>query len=374
MHSDNGPHMSYEVGGQLWVKDAPGFAEAITQAHAARQRPRCMCTTEGVEMYVARLAEPHGGYIVKRMPDTGCRHAPDCPSYEPSAELSGLEQFLGNAIVEDPSTGKTTLKLDFPLSKMPARTQTPRGASHRDRLVSDGCKLSLRNLLHYLWEQADLTRWHPGFAGKRHWATVRRHLLAAAAPMVTRNDTLLHKLYLPEAFSVEKRDAIKARRLAQWTPALAQPGRVSQLMLLIGEVKEIVPSRYGFKIVIKHVPDQSFAVQERLYRQLEHHFANELELWGTDDTIRLAIIATFGVSQAGLPCIDTLSLMALTSEWIPIANGYEAHLVRALIHDNRCFIKTQCYNGRKTAEVASAVLTDTDEAVVMAPNAQQTLA
>ena len=30
------------------------------------------------------------GYIVKRMPNTGRLHAPDCPSYEPPAEFSGL--------------------------------------------------------------------------------------------------------------------------------------------------------------------------------------------------------------------------------------------------------------------------------------------
>jgi hypothetical protein len=257
---------------------------------------------------------------------------------------------------------------------MPGRDQTPPGASYTDRVASDGGRLSLRNLLHYLWEQADLNRWHPGFAGKRHWATVRRHLLAAASSMVTRNDTLLHKLYLPEVFTVEQRDAINARRLAQWTPALAQHARVSQLMLLIGEVKEIVPSRYGFKIIIKHLPDQAFAIDERLYRRLEHRFANELELWGTDDTARLAIIATFSVTHTGLPCIDTLSLMALSSEWIPIASGYDAHLVRTLVHGQRSFIKTQRYNQRETTEVASAVLTDTGEAVIMAPIAQQTLA
>jgi hypothetical protein len=139
-------------------------------------------------------------------------------------------------------------------------------------------------------------------------------------------------------------------------------------------VYQCLPSRYGFKIVIKHVPDQSFAIQERLYRQLEHHFANELELWGTDDTARLAIIATFSVTHTGLPCIDTLSLMALSSEWIPIASGYDAHLVRTLVHGQRSFIKTQRYNQRETTEVASAVLTDTGEAVIMAPIAQQTLA
>jgi hypothetical protein len=127
-------------------------------------------------MYVARLGE---GYIVKRMPDTGSHHAPDCPSYEPPAEFSGLGQVLGSAITEDPATGETTLKLDFPLTKMPGRSTIPPTGGEGDSVSSTGTKLSLRGLLHYLWDQAELTRWHPGFAGKRTWATVRRHLLQA---------------------------------------------------------------------------------------------------------------------------------------------------------------------------------------------------
>jgi hypothetical protein len=97
--------------------------DAVADAHAAHQRPRCLCLAEGVEMYVARL----GGRATSSSacPDTGSHHAPDCPSYEPPAEFSGLGQVLGSAITEDPATGETTLKLDFPLSKMPGRSTAP---------------------------------------------------------------------------------------------------------------------------------------------------------------------------------------------------------------------------------------------------------
>ena len=205
-----------------------------------------VCQADGVEMYVARLAGPHEGYIVKRMPDTGSHHAPDCPSYEPPAEFSGLGQVLGSAITEDPTTGETTLKLDFPLTKMPGRSMIPPTGGEGDSVSSTGTKLSLRGLLHYLWDQAELTRWHPGFAGKRTWATVRRHLLQAAEHKLARGAALRARLYVPEPFSIEERDAINSRRLAQWQIAVSAPGKAQQLMLLIGEVKEIVPARYGF--------------------------------------------------------------------------------------------------------------------------------
>ena len=44
-------------------------------------------------------------------------------------------------------------------------------------------RLSLRGLLYFLWHEAELTRWHPGFTGKRTWSVVRSHLLSAARNM-----------------------------------------------------------------------------------------------------------------------------------------------------------------------------------------------
>ena len=90
---------AYLVGGRRLEVGSTEFAEAIAAAHATHQRPRCLCLVEGVEMYVARLAGTDEGFIVKRMPDTGCHHAPDCPSYEPPADLSGLGQVLGGSLV-----------------------------------------------------------------------------------------------------------------------------------------------------------------------------------------------------------------------------------------------------------------------------------
>ena len=295
-HGLTAPPSVYEVSGQRFEAASRGFAEAIADAHAAHQRPRCMCLVDGVEMYVARLAGTNEGFIVKRMPDTGSHHAPDCPSYEPPAEFSGLGQVLGSAITEDPATGETTLKLDFSMSKIAGRSAMPTTGGDIDSVTSSGTKLSLRGLLHYLWDQADLTRWQPGFAGKRTWSTVRKHLLQAANNKIARGDSLRSRLYIPEVFSVDQRDAINARRMAQWSQAIAAPGKPQHLMLLIAEVKEIVPARYGFKAVVKHVPDQAFALDEQLYRRLGRRFESALALWGATEDIHMVIIATFSVS------------------------------------------------------------------------------
>ncbi len=312
-----------------------GFGAALASAYAARHRPLCLCTDSGAEpaeMYIARTG---GGFAVKRMPFTGGRHAPNCPSYEPPEGWSGLGHLMGSAINEDPHTGITSLKLGFAMSKTGPRTIEPGSGEEADSVGSDGTRLTLRALLHYLWDEAELTRWQPGFEGKRTWGSVRHHLLQAADGKEARGQALRGRLYIPEPFSVEQRDAINARRRAQWARG-TQPSRgVKPLMLLIGEVKEIVPARYGYKAVIKHVPDQAFAMDDGLFRRMERRLDRELSLWGAADDLRMVIGATFGLTGASVPAIDSLTLMPTTLQWLPVEDAAEKELVERLVREGR---------------------------------------
>lgn len=360
MYSDDLPHMVYDIGGRRWVKGAPGFAEAIAAAFAQQRRPRCLCqqveTGKGIEMYVARLID---GYIVKRMPNTGSQHATSCLSYEPPAELSGLEGLLGSAISENTATGKTTLKLDFPLTKILGRSRLPSANRHSGSVATEGTKLSLTGLLHYLWDQAELTRWRPSFKSKRSWATVRKHLLQAAQHKIASGSELQNVIYIPEVFYVEQRDAINARRLVHWGQALPTQGQKQQLILLIGEVKAIERARYGYKVVVKHVPDQAFAIDECLYRKLGRCFERELALWGASEVTHMVMISTFSVSAGGMPSIQELSLMPATAQWIPVESAFELQLIDTLVKEGRAFTRGLRYGTFPLQALASAILTDT---------------
>jgi Protein of unknown function (DUF1173) len=146
-------------------------------------------------------------------------------------------------------------------------------------------RLSLRALLHFLWEQAGLTRWHPGFEHRRTWGAVRRQLQEATTQMCTSGETLAARLYVPEPFCVEQRDVIAARRHNRWADAAGPGNGMQRLLLMIAEVKEIVPSRHGQNAIIKHIPDVAFALEGSLYTGLERRFGQELSLWSSvDDT------------------------------------------------------------------------------------------
>lgn len=344
-----------EIDGQSFEADSPEFAVAVALAYQHQRRPRCLCRPQGVEMYVARLRD---GYIVKRMPQTGSDHAPCCQSFEPAVTASGLEPLLGTAIVEDPSCGVTTLRLDFPLSLQPGRPAPPRIPSCSGSVQNQGKRLSLRSLLHFLWDQAGLTRWQPSFEGRRHWGTVRRLLLQAAEQKIACGASLSSRFFVPERFSPEIKDQIGERRRLIWASSARRTDRPQQLLLMIAELKEIVPGRHGYRVVVKHIPDVAFAMDEVLYRRVQGRFADELALWNASEDIRMVTVCAFGLNDAGLPHLASLYLMTTTRQWLPIEGVPEWQLVSRLVSHQRSFTKLLRYDLRSETKIACVTLTD----------------
>lgn len=323
-------------------------------------RPRCLCSaseTGGVDMYVARIG---GRYVLKRMPGTGPHHAPICPSYTPPAELTGLAPLLGTAIREQPSTGVTRLALGFPLSRSVGRE---RGGGSADAATAatdtDETKLSLRALLHFLWEEAEFTRWVPGMAGRRNWPAIRKHILAAAEAKIAKTRDLRELLWLPEPFTVADKFEIAARRGAVFTP-LASARNNRKLMLALGEVKDIAPARFGrSKLIIKHAPDCPFLVEPELHAHLRRAFTTELALRQGIPDSKLIALLTFGVTGTGVAVADQVAVMTVTAQWIPFESVFEHTLLSELIAHQRRFTKSLRYNQHPTSPLASLVLTDT---------------
>jgi hypothetical protein len=326
----------------------------LAEAHGNKVRPLCMCLSTGVSMYVAKVGEH---FIIKRMPNMGGAHAPDCASYEPPAELSGLGEVKGEAIQENIEDGITTLKLDFSLSKTGGRAAPAPSGEAADTVRTDGAKLTLRGTLHYLWEEAGLNRWYPAMTGKRSWFVVRKYLLQAAAGKVSKGAPLGRSLYVPESFSQEQAGGISQRRIAHMAE-LAANKKTRKLMIAIGEVKELAESRYGFKIVAKHLPDFPLMMSEDLHRRLQKRFANELALWDSIEDAHLIFIATFGLGPTGIASIETLAVMVVSANWIPFEHAYDKLMLEALTVQKRRFVKGLRYNLAENKPLACAVLAD----------------
>lgn len=317
----------FRIGARIFEEGDADFEGALDEAYRRKIRPLCLCKEPGLPMYIARFG---AHFTIKRMPLSGSAHALSCPSYEPPDELSGLGTLMGSAIQIDPESGLAALKVGFSLTKVGSRTASVAGAGGTDSIAGETRNLSLRSLLHYLWHQAELTTWTSLWTGKRHWPIIRWHLLEAAKQMTLKGGMLSDVLFVPETFRLAEKSAIEQRRIAALARTFPLKSGPRKLMILVGEVKEIAPARIGHRLIIKHMPDFPFMLDEDLYRRLRARFENEIALWDADTQSHLMAIATFGLSPSGLAVVEEIALMVVAENWVPYESVYEKRLVDAL--------------------------------------------
>lgn len=341
----------------------PEAQESLGRAKAARLRPLCLCQSPGVEMYIAAAGRD---LIVKRMPGTAAAHDHRCRSWLPPSELSGYGAVADKSIVDNPADGTTALRLGFSLSKAGNRSAPEPSGSPSDTVQSDGNKLSLLAVLHYLWDEAELTTWHAAFIGHRSWAVVYHRLRAAVDGKLVRKNPLAPSLFVPEPFSAARKTEIEQRRIKAWAPARRQPGKTTKLLIGVGEIKAIEPANHGYKVQIRHQPGHPWFLDEDLHRKLTKRFEIELEHWQMAEAgeVRLLAICTFSVSRAGYANVEELSLMTTDNNWIPFTGDAARTLLNSAIEQERSFRKVLPYNGSCTA-LASLILTDTTPAVAV---------
>jgi hypothetical protein len=342
----------FTIGDRVVEEPSPELRAFLPQAYEQRLRPMCMCKAPPAPMYIARVEDQ---YLVKRMPVSGRDHDPSCPSYEPPYELSGLGPLIGNAIQIDAS-GKADLKLDFSLTKRGPRAAPSIPAETSDHGIrSEPRKLSLRAMLHYLWEAGELTEWRSTWAGRRGWGRARASLLNAAAQMTARGATLGEMLFVPEVFHPEDKEGIAARRVAALKGVLATGSGPRKLMMIVAEVKEFSAAREGQRIVVRHMPFP-LMIEEGAWRRLAARYATELELWRSKEAFHLVVIATFGISAAGIAAVEEVALMVVNEHWLPFEDIHELRLLEKLSHLKRKSVKGLRFNLPRDAPIVSVTL------------------
>lgn len=345
------------AGRQIEQHTSSSGQRILAAAHAAHLRPMCLCTPGGVEMYIARLALDR--YVVKRMPHTGPLHARGCASYPPHDPDRDYGRHLGGAARESADTGITALRLGFRISTTDRAAPTRQTRSTQP-FTATGPRLTLQDLLHHLWSEAGLTTWSPAMATKRNWGVVSWHLRHAATGKFVTGQPLSTRLFVPEPFRADRKAELAARRLKAWAPARSR-GRVATFMILVGEVKTIMPARPRHKLIVKHLPDAPFLLDEHAHRQLRQAFRAELDLRRADEEGHLIAIATFSADRAGRTRLQEIALMMTDQHWLPYTSSAEKALLDLLTEQQRRFVKRLPHgNVDASKHVPSLTFTDTD--------------
>ncbi|TXT28013.1 MAG: hypothetical protein FD131_3393 [Rhodocyclaceae bacterium] len=321
----------FAIKGRVIGADDPQLQEALAHVYETPERPRCLCVPGGVEMYVAR----HRQFVVKRMPDSGSTHHPGCPSYEPEVQQSGLGELVGEAVLES-EPGRVELRVDFPWTRVLGHG-VPRGEPQEVAEIGvPRRQMTLRALMHFLFERAGFNRWSPAMAGKRNQGVLRKYLLEAAEEIVVKGVPLAERLYVPEPFSESaKADAAQRRRekLAVLRPKDGQ----TPLAIVIGEFKASEATSQGCRVWIRHMPDAPLL-------------------------IAMVMAALIRARREYTYEIDAASLMLTSEQWIPIEGVHEIPLIDALVAQQRRFVKPLRYDARSAAIFPNALLLDTGSA------------
>lgn len=301
------------VSGDHLNRGDPSCLEKLREAHRARIRPRCLCVDGGVEMYISHVGDE---YIVKRMPGTARRHARGCDRFDMLAEAyRPLPE--NSASSADPSTavGHVDIRLAFrlDLATVAEHRIGSAGGHPSDHHTTAG--LTLRGLLHFLWMEAELSRWSSNFEGKRNWGTVYRRLRGAAANKRVEGDPLLSRLLIPFPFVPAHREHIWKSTRELLAGLRSHPGRAA---LLIAEVKRLAVQSGEFQAIFKHLPFLRFEVERAMLSELQHAIRIGSPLERSAHGPRLIAIATFCVDQANSPRILKLDISKFDERWLPL--------------------------------------------------------
>jgi hypothetical protein len=343
----------FEIAGAVLDEDEPALSAAIAAAYRERVRPLCLCRQPGIPMYVAAMGDQH---VIKRMPLSGGQHDPACDSYEPSVDLSGLGPLMGSAIRLDPDSGMAALRLEFSLTRTGSRAAPTLAVSESTSVKSEARRLSLRALLHLLWNEAGLTKWTSAWAGRRHWWNIRWHLLEAAKTMLVKGAPLSEVVLVPEPFRADNKEAIEQRRATALNVIQPQKTGPRKLMVLVGEVKEFQAGRGGHRLVVKHLPGFPFLLDDRSWARVQARFEAEFALWAANDASHLMAVVTFGLNAAGLAIVEEIALMVVAENWIPYESAQELRLVEALAKTREQSIKGLRFASPTDQPIVAALL------------------
>lgn len=349
--------IQYFIRGRTFDVGSPGLQDALAQIYQTSERPRCMCVSGGVEMYIAK----HGEFVVKRMPETGHLHHPTCNSFEPELSTSGRGELMGDAIISH-SPDQIEIRTDFPFSRVPGKA-LPRGEQVVDpaEVHAPRKRMSLRGLLHFLYETAGFNRWYPAMFDRRSQFVIHKYLTEAARGIQVKGGSLEERLYVPEPFKSERKDEIGERRRRKLSILMSPEDAVQfKMAIVIGEFVGSEATPFGRKIKVKHMPDVPLYIESKAWERVEKAYGPTLQARDADveRKPKALMAALIYAKREHLYQVDTLSLMMVSDQWIPLDGLYELPLIERLQAEGRTFLKPLKYDSKHGAAFPNVLLLD----------------
>jgi hypothetical protein len=315
--------------GAVWL-------DALEKAHRTTYC-LCLCLDDHEERPVCIRRKGKNLHLA-RFRDTSHLHHKKCQFYATSSEQDGRRGY-SRAAVQDLEDGGLRIRLERGLT--PPREAAGENPQAIPRARVPGARrdtMSLGGLLDLLWTKADLNSWKGDQASKRWDQKVGNALLRQAETFHVGRRTLDEALLLP---------AKEGEREHQRNQSVVHNAYQSGLRLVaIGPLARFDPARDQDLLQLRlgapfGVP--RLLLDEASRAALRNSYANELGSWQRGAKVyaivQMALQAKDQKSRADIADVLDVSLMHLSSRFIPLDSSYEGLLEQKLFDEGRSFTK-----------------------------------
>jgi hypothetical protein len=330
---------------------ATDYAALFARARAEVGHGQCLCQTPALRL-VIRCSRT-GRYHLAGWPGEGELHQPSCSFHKLASDLTGRDAYSTEAIHE--SDDGVAIRFSAALARKlsapePAKASTEQREGRARRTVG------LLGLLHWLWEEAQLTAWHPRWR-RRTWWVCHARLSEQIAGCSINHEELAEALYVVPPFREEyaRRNAaaFETFRIAR----LKRRGDTQRRGLILGEIRDISPTRYGVRYALAHHRGALFAttaLDERLRRSYRPAFSETASEHGAR---RIGLFLVELSPKDNVRVVD-MAAMLVSRLYIPADSSHEVVMANALTDASRAYAKPVRYDGSDLV-FPDFVLTDT---------------
>ncbi|MGW0569890.1 DUF1173 family protein [Streptomyces tauricus] len=330
---------------------ATNYAALFARARAEMGHGQCLCQTPALRL-VIRCSRA-GRYHLAGWPGEGKLHDPSCSFHKLASELTGRSAYSTEAIREDDEG--VAIRFSAALARKLRDPEPARGPAElregRGRRV-----VGLLGLLHWLWESAQLTAWHPRWR-RRSWWICHMRLSEQIFGCSINHENLADILYVVPPFRKEYARRNTAAFETFLITRLKQRADAQRRGLILGEIRDISPTRYGVRYTLAHHRGALFAttaLDERLRRSYRPAFSNAAAEHGAR---RIGLFLVELSPKGNVKVVD-MAAMLVSELYIPADSSHEVVMANALADGGRAYVKPVRYDGSDLV-FPDFVLTDT---------------
>ncbi|MFC9816505.1 DUF1173 family protein [Streptomyces virginiae] len=331
-------------------ENAAEFAALFSRAKAEVGHAECMCQNPTLRL-VIRCSRA-GRYHLAGWPGDGERHDAACPFHKLAPGLSGREAYSAEAIRE--GDNGVSIRLDTVLARSLAEPPVAKTSGEHQEGGRARRTVGLLGLLHWLWEESQLTAWHPRWR-RRNWWICHARLCDQIEGCFINQDPASSTLHIVPPFHPDTAERTTAAFEA-FKARLGRHGLKEHRGLMLGEIRTVTPTQYGVRFALAHQRAPlyaSTALHQRVVRSYRSAFAEAAD---EQDARRVGLFLVELSPKGHLNIVD-MAAMLVNRLYIPADSSHEVAMGNALAASGRAFVKPVRYDGTD-AVFPDFVLTD----------------